>query len=129
MPEFLDIGKRIVPANFGPLRGANGNARVSGPCGDTMEFWLRVGEDDFVEASSFTTDGCGYSQLCGSVAAAMAAGASLDVIDRFSQDDVLTMAGDVPEESRHCALLAVNTLRAAAADYCMKKQLSERSTQ
>ena len=35
---------RVLPANFGPLKGANGNARITGPCGDTMEFWVRVEE-------------------------------------------------------------------------------------
>ncbi|MDK2858534.1 MAG: hypothetical protein PWQ89_1653, partial [Verrucomicrobiota bacterium] len=27
---------------FGPLKGANGNVRITGPCGDTMEFWVLI---------------------------------------------------------------------------------------
>ncbi len=26
----------------GPLAHFNGHARITGPCGDTMEFWIRV---------------------------------------------------------------------------------------
>jgi hypothetical protein len=38
------LGIRSLPANFGPLKGANANARLTGPCGDTMEIWLGVGD-------------------------------------------------------------------------------------
>ena len=36
------IPTRSLPMNFGPIKGANGNARITGPCGDTMEFWVDV---------------------------------------------------------------------------------------
>jgi len=31
--DFLSEG-RVVPPNFGPLRGSNANSRITGPCGD-----------------------------------------------------------------------------------------------
>ena len=49
---------RTLPGNFGPLKGAHANARVLGPCGDTMEFWLYVQERRILRAT-ITTDGCG----------------------------------------------------------------------
>jgi hypothetical protein len=52
---------RVVPENFGPLREANGNARLTGPCGDTMEFWLGVAERRVARAT-FTTDGWSASR-------------------------------------------------------------------
>jgi len=107
---------RVLPANFGPLRGANGTARITGPCGDTMEFWLLVLEGKVARAT-FTTDGCGHSILCGSAAARLAEGASLKKAAGIAQQDVLDAAGNVPDESRHCALLAANTLTAAIANY------------
>ena len=30
---------RVLPANFGPLKGANAAARITGPCGEIMGFW------------------------------------------------------------------------------------------
>jgi hypothetical protein len=30
------------PRNNGPLDRFDGNARITGPCGDTMEFWIVV---------------------------------------------------------------------------------------
>ncbi len=105
---------RIVPANFGPLRGANANARITGPCGDTMEFWLRV-KDGRVERVTFTTDGCDHSMRCGSAAATWAEGKTVTIVAAISQADVLAAAGEVPDHSQHCGLLAANTLKAALA--------------
>jgi len=105
---------RIVPANFGPLRGANANARITGPCGDTMEFWVLV-EDGRVKRATFTTDGCDPSIRCGSAAASLAEGKTLKEAQTITQADVLAAAGDIPKESRHCGLLAANTLKAALA--------------
>ena len=36
---------------------------------------------------------------------------------RITQEDVLEALGGLPEESVHCALLAVDTLKAAIRDY------------
>ncbi len=105
---------RIVPTNFGPLRGANANARITGPCGDTMEFWLHV-KDGRVERVTFTTDGCDHSMRCGSAAAALANGKTLAEAAAISQADVLAAAGNIPDHSQHCGLLAANTLKAALA--------------
>jgi len=110
------MGVRVVPANFGPLRDASGNARITGPCGDTMEFWIRVHDGCIVQAT-FTTDGCGHSILSGSACAWLAEGKSLPDAMAIDQQDVLDVVGGLPDESRHCALLAADTLRAAATDY------------
>lgn len=103
---------RVVPSNFGPLREPNGNARIKGPCGDTMEFWVRV-EGDRVVQASFTTDGCGHSVLSGSACARLAEGKPLEESLSIDQQDVVDAVGNLPKESHHCALLAATTLRAA----------------
>jgi Mrp family chromosome partitioning ATPase/predicted Fe-Mo cluster-binding NifX family protein len=114
---------RVLPGNFGPLRGANGNARITGPCGDTMEFWVFV-ENGKVEPITYTTDGCLHSILSGTAAAELAQGKTIAEINKIGQTEVLTAVGGLPEESKHCALLAANTLKAAIADYCAKQAKS-----
>jgi NifU-like protein involved in Fe-S cluster formation/predicted Fe-Mo cluster-binding NifX family protein len=104
------------PRNRGPLARHHGHARITGPCGDTMEVWLRI-EDERVADISFETDGCGSSLACGSMATCLAAGAPVEQARALSQQDVLDALGDFPPESEHCALLASITVRAAAADY------------
>ncbi len=116
MSNFITINTITVPEVFGPLRGANGNARITGPCGDTMEFWIRV-EADTITAAHYTTDGCYYSNKCGTTAVIMATEAPISVAEQFTQADILAVAGDIEPASEHCALLASNTLKAAIADY------------
>lgn len=112
---------RVVPANFGPLKGANANARLSGPCGDTMEFWLHVRKGLIFDVT-FTTDGCKNSIMCGRAAANLVKLRTLEGADLLTQKDVLKAVGEIPQESHHCALLAANTLKAAIAGYRAKNE-------
>jgi Mrp family chromosome partitioning ATPase len=104
------------PSNCGPLEKWNGQARITGPCGDTMEFWIQV-TDKRVAQAGFTTTGCGPSRAAGSMATELAIGKSLGEACRIEQADILTALGGLPKDSEHCALLASNTLKAAIRDY------------
>lgn len=128
MADFIPLGTRTLPGNYGPLKGANGNARILGPCGDTMEFWVYI-EEGIIREATFTTDGCRNSIRCGMTAAAMAAGTDIRVAARFTQADVLAVAGDMPGEETHCALLAANTLKAAISDWKKRNHAIIRSGQ
>ena len=108
----------LRPRNLGPLDDYDGHARVTGPCGDTMEFWLAV-DGEKVEHISFTTDGCGSSLACGSMAACLTQGRSLGRAGELSQEEILRAFGGFPEESEHCALLASITVKAAIRDYLL----------
>ena len=103
---------RNLPANFGPLKGANANARFTGPCGDTMEFWLRIDSDRIVRAT-FTTDGCGASIASGSMAASLAEETSVAQAAQLEPEIILERLGGLPEDHLHCPILAITTLRAA----------------
>jgi len=110
----------LFPRNHGPLETFNGHARVTGPCGDTMEFWVLV-VGGLIERVSFVTDGCGASQACGSMATCLAEGADVAEAACLSQRDVLRALGGLPEEVAHCARLAADTLNAACEDYLLGK--------
>lgn len=109
------------PRNPGPLTSANGHARITGPCGDTMEIWLRI-EDGWVREAAFTTTGCGPSRACGSMATELAIGRTIQTALEMEQDDILEELEPFPESHHHCALLAANTVRAAAQDFRDKQQ-------
>ncbi len=81
-----------------------------------MEFWLQI-ENELVVCIGFTTDGCGPSRAAGSMATELASGRHMDDVARIEQADILTALGGLPRESEHCALLAVNTMRAALEDF------------
>lgn len=104
------------PRNVGSIANADGFACVTGPCGDTMEIWLRVKEGRIRDAT-FWTDGCGTTIAAGSMATEMAKGKSISKGFQITQDDILNSLGGLPEESAHCALLAANTTKEAIRDY------------
>lgn len=104
------------PRNVGNTEDANGFARVTGPCGDTMEIWLRV-KNDSISGATFMTDGCGTTIALGSMVTEMVKGKSVYQTLKIDQQDVLNALGGLPEESQHCALLATDTLKEAVRDY------------
>ena len=121
MLNAVNMGSRIVPANFGPMRGANAHGKYNGPCGDTMEIWLRVMDGKVVQAM-FTSDGCQHSILCGSAAAALSLGKSREQLEAITPEDVVAQIDSLPVNHQHCALLAVRTLNQAVKDYWCESQ-------
>jgi len=96
------IDHAMNPRNVGTMENANGFAMVTGPCGDTMEIWLRVKNDSILEAT-FMTDGCGTTIAAGSMITELVKGKNVIQVQKISQQDVLKALGGLPEESRHCA--------------------------
>lgn len=113
LPRFADHGEQ--PRNNGPLEEFTGHARITGPCGDTMEFWVLV-RGGRVEQASFTTDGCGHSLACGSMTTCLAIGKTPGEALELGRQNILDALEDLPEEGEHCAMLSVNTLHASLRD-------------
>ena len=101
---------------MGSIDIASGYARITGPCGDTMEIWLSVA-NQIIEQATFMTDGCITTIAGGSMITEMAKGKPVEEAMQISQQDILKALDGLPEESEHCALLASNTLKEAIRDY------------
>ena len=106
----------LNPRNLGQIQAPDGFGRITGPCGDTMEIYLRV-KNGRVANTTFWTDGCGPSIASGSMVTELVKGRGVVVAQKITQDDILHALGGLPEESLHCALLAANTLKEAIRDY------------
>ena len=72
------------PRNVGPLQSYHGHARITGPCGDTMEFWLQI-RNKRIQRANFMTDGCGSSLASGSMTAELATGKTVEDACRIQQ--------------------------------------------
>jgi len=110
------IDHAMNPKNAGKIAHADGFGRITGPCGDTMEIWLKV-NNGTIAGATFSTDGCSTTVACGSIATEMIKGEDVAQALAIGQDDILKALGGLPEDSRHCALLAANTIKAAVKDY------------
>lgn len=115
------------PRNFGPIEGANGHARVTGPCGDSMEIFI-VAEEDRIVRGGFVTDGCVTTFVAASMAVELATQRSVAQASSISQADILSALDGLPEANEHCALLAANSLHAAIEDYQQSRGAAAGST-
>ena len=110
------------PHNMGIMLDADGHALLCGPCGDTMQIFLRV-QDSRIEVAVFMTDGCGPTVACGSMLTRMAQGRSLEEAAAIEAADLIIALDGLPPEHVHCATLAVGTLQEAIADHFEKGRL------
>ena len=109
------------PRNLGLLDDPDGYARLKGTCGDTMEMSVRM-EGDVVAGCGFTTDGCGTTVVCGSIATELAKGRTLvEALGAVTAARILEFLGGLPEAEVHCAELAAGALRRALADHLYQK--------
>jgi len=107
------------PLYMKSMDNPDGYACITGPCGDTMKIYLKF-EKGVVKEATFQTDGCGSSMICGSFAAELALGKKPAELHVITQETIINTIGRLPEEDRHCALLAANTLHEAADSYLHK---------
>ena len=82
------IDHAMNPRNIGDMDDADGFARLTGPCGDTMEIQIRV-NNDIITDVAFPTDGCGTSIAAGSMVTELAKGKNITEAQRISRQDVL----------------------------------------
>jgi len=120
--KFSDtaIEHAMNPRNLGNIEDFDAFADYTGPCGDTMQIWLKV-KNGTVDNATFMTDGCGTTIASGSMITELARGKSVDEARKINQEQVLDALGGLPEESEHCALLAERTLKQALDHYTKKK--------
>jgi len=118
------INHWINPRNLGKIEDADAYGRITGPCGDTMEIYLKIKKGK-ITAANFLTDGCGGTIVCGSMITELAKGKYLEEAQEITQEVILQHLGGLPEVSRHCALLAANTLQEALKNYKKLKKTTK----
>jgi nitrogen fixation NifU-like protein len=116
--------KWLNPRNRGIIKNPDGYASITGTCGDTVQIFLKL-ENECVTEATFQTDGCGSSAVCGSFAAELALEKNPDELAEITGETILGLLGRLPEEERHCAYLAAETLQAALHSY-MKKSINRK---
>ncbi len=90
-----------------------------GPCGDTMQFFLKI-SNDIIEKASFITDGCGATVAAGSQTTLMIEGKSIDFAESLVPEDIDKALKGLPDDHKHCAELAIRTLHRSIENYKSK---------
>lgn len=109
-----------APQNVGRMSNPDGVGIVTGPCGDTMEFYIQV-KNSRIEDIKFFTDGCGATIACGSKTTKMVRGKTLREVSKLNKNDLINALDGLPDENLHCAKLSIDTLHKTIEDYLIKK--------
>ncbi len=117
--KVFDYG--VNPRNYGIMEKPDAYASITGPCGDTVEIYLRI-KNGKIEDIQYTTDGCMTSHAAVSAATVMAKGKDLKDCISINQSSILEHLGGLPEDAKHCALLAATTLHRALRNFIIGKK-------
>lgn len=109
----------MEPTHLGEMEKPDGHAVVTGPCGDTDEFFLRIFSSRIREIR-FRTTGCFFTIAACDAVATMAEGRTVHEGLRITQESILEYLGGLPDDHKHCALLAANTLHKALRAYLIR---------
>jgi len=101
--KYVKYPLRIIrmcnnPHNLRRLRDANVFARFTGPCGDSMGFYLRI-VNEIVEEATFTTSGCCGSVASGCMLTRLVKGKSVKHSRYVTERDLLDALGGMPERN------------------------------
>ncbi|MFX1328100.1 MAG: iron-sulfur cluster assembly scaffold protein [Promethearchaeota archaeon] len=91
-----------------------------GSCGDTMQFFLKINKG-IIEKANFITDGCGATVAAGSQITIMVEGKPLEFAEKLRSIDIDNALRGLPDDHKHCAELAVTTMKRAIEKYKMQK--------
>ena len=115
------IERWLRPKNRGAIPDADTFARVTGPCGDTIEIYFKI-KNERIEQASYLTSGCPNSAACASVGAELAEGKTLDEVYALTREDIIRLLTSLPDEEQHCAKLVIQTIREAINHYYKKQK-------
>lgn len=106
----------VDKVNVGELQDHNACFAYTGPCGDTMEIFLKI-KDNRIEDAKFQAIGCAGAFSAGSALTSMIKGKTLEQAEKISEEDIMDHLGGIPESKIHCACLSVRTLKKAIKQY------------
>ena len=101
------------PRNFGTIKDASVHHHEKNPlCGDELDFYLIIDENNKVADVKINGHGCAISQASASMLSEKVKGMSLKDAERLTKEDILEMLGiELSPVRLKCALLSLDTLK------------------
>jgi len=97
------------------ISNADGYAKKTGDCGDTIEFFLVV-RDQIIERMGHRINGCRNTYACANTIVQMVEGQSVSHAWEITPEQVAAFLETLPADHFHCAELAVGVLYSALAN-------------
>lgn len=110
------------PRNVGEIENASGVGTVgNAKCGDIMQIFLDIDENEIIRDVKFKTFGCGAAVATSSMATEMIKGKSVNEALQITNAAVVEALEGLPPQKIHCSVLAEEAVKAAIEDYQKKK--------
>ncbi|WP_342270729.1 Fe-S cluster assembly scaffold IscU [Rickettsia endosymbiont of Orchestes rusci] len=123
-PKVIDHYEN--PRNVGALDKEDknvGTGLVGAPaCGDVMKLQIKVDENGIIEDAKFKTFGCGSAIASSSLVTEWIKGRSVNDAETIKNTEI-SKELSLPPVKLHCSLLAEDAIKAAIADYKLKKNV------
>ena len=106
----------LKKVNVGLIENPSVHLAYTGPCGDSMEVYLKI-ESDIIKDAKFQAVGCAGAFSAGSALMEMVKEKRLEEAEKITEEDIINFLGGIPRQKIHCACLAKRTLRKVLEKY------------
>lgn len=126
----MTYSKKVIdhyenPRNVGSLDKEKknvGTGLVGAPaCGDVMKLQIEVDDNGIITDAKFKTFGCGSAIASSSLVTEWLKGRSINDAEAIKNTEIAKELS-LPPVKLHCSLLAEDAIKAAIADYKLKKE-------
>ena len=106
------------PRNVGEMENPSGVGTVGNvKCGDIMQMFIKVNDDEVIEDVKFKTFGCGAAVATSSMATELIKGKTISEALQLTNAAVVEALEGLPPVKIHCSVLAEEAVKAAIDDY------------
>ena len=106
----------LKKVNVGRIENPSVHLAYTGPCGDTMEVYLKI-ESYVIKNAKFQAVGCAGAFSSGSALMEMVKEKTLEEAEKITETDIISFLEGIPKQKIHCECLAKRTLQKAIKKY------------